>query len=208
MKRNLLPLVIAMLFVTGTAFAQETPQPADGVVEAPVSPEAAVGSSDCCNPCCDPCDPCCNQRQGFFARMRARRCCETTCCNECTTTVQTACCDPCDPCCNQRKGLFARMRDRRCCETTTSCNDCATTVETACCDPCDPCCNQRKGLFARMRDRRCCEPTCNTCETTAMAMPEMTTTAAVAPTTDCGTCQTDCCKPRRRTMFRRRNCCN
>ena len=118
MKRNLLPLVIAMLFVTGTAFAQETPQPADGVVEAPVSPEAAVGSSDCCNPCCDPCDPCCNQRQGFFARMRARRCCETTCCNECTTTVQTACCDPCDPCCNQRKGLFARMRDRRCCETT------------------------------------------------------------------------------------------
>ena len=66
MKRNLLPLVIAMLFVTGTAFAQETPQPADGVVEAPVSPEAAVGSSDCCNPCCDPCDPCCNQRQGFL----------------------------------------------------------------------------------------------------------------------------------------------
>lgn len=162
MKRNLLPLVIAMLFVAGTAFAQETPQPADGVVEAPVSPEAAVGSSDCCNPCCDPCDPCCNQRMGFFARMRARRCCETTCCEE-------------------------------------------TVVETACCDPCDPCCNERMGFFARMRARRCCEPTC---ETTAVAMPEMTTTAAVAPTTDCGTCETDCCKPRRRVMMRRRNCCN
>ena len=155
MNRNLLPLVLAMLFVAGTAFAQETPQPADGVVEAPVSPEA--GSTDCC----DPCDPCCNQRMGFFARMRARRCCEpTTCCNE------------------------------------------VETVETACCDPCDPCCNERMGFFARMRARRCCEPTCG-----EMEMPEMTTTAAVAPTADCGTCETECCKPRRR-MFNRRHCCN
>ena len=195
MNRNLLPLVLAMLFVAGTAFAQETPQPADGVVEAPVSPEA--GSTDCC----DPCDPCCNQRMGFFARMRARRCCEpTTCCNE-VETVETACCDPCDPCCNERMGFFARMRARRCCEPTTCCNE-VETAETACCDPCDPCCNERMGFFARMRARRCCEPTCG-----EMEMPEMTTTAAVAPTADCGTCENECCKPRRR-MFHRRHCCN
>ncbi len=179
MIRNLLPLFLAMLFVAGTAFAQETPQPADGVVEAPASPEAADGSSDCC------------ERMSFMDRMRARRCCEPTC-----ETMETTCCDA-DPCCNQRMGFMARMQARRCCEPTCE------TMETTCCDD-DPCCNQRVSFMDRMRARRCCEPTC---ETVAMEMPEMTTTAAVAPSADCGTCETECCKPRRR-MMRRRHCCN
>lgn len=38
----------------------------------------------CCEPapvCCDPCDPCCKpKRCGFFARMKAKRCCQPVCC--------------------------------------------------------------------------------------------------------------------------------
>ncbi|MCH2178122.1 MAG: hypothetical protein MK106_04890 [Mariniblastus sp.] len=203
MKRNVLSLAIAMLFVAGTAFAQETPQPADGVVEAPVAPEAVVGS-DCDTPCCDPCDPCSKKRMSFMTRMRDRRCCETTC-----NTCEVASCDPC--CKPQRMSMMSmmsmmdRMRARRCCETEMACE----TVETASCDPCDPCCKpERMGMMSRMRARRACkaEMDCNPCETAmAMEMPEMTETAAVAPTADC---EIECCKPRRMVMMRRKACCD
>ena len=200
MKRNVLSLAIAMLFVAGTAFAQETPQPADGVVEAPVAPVVVVETD-----CCDPCDPCSKKRVSLMSRMRARRCCETTC-NTCETTCNTCEVASCDPCCKpQRMGLMARMRANRCCEAEMACE----TVETASCDPCDPCCKpERTGMMARMRARRACkaEMACNTCETAMnMEMPEMTQTAAVAPAADC---ETECCKPRRRVMMRRKTCCN
>jgi len=179
MKRNVFSLTIAMLFVAGLAIAQDTPQPADAVVEAPAAPEVVETSNVA--PVASSTSDCVGCGQAVVSNGCGS---VVSGCSSCGTAVSG--CDACassNACCPQRRvRTFRRNRccNTSCCATPAPCTTCAAPACNSCNSTCGTCCNNRRfNVVARFR------PAASSCGTTCCNSAPATTCCNSAPATTC-----------------------